>query len=160
MPAQALAGYTYSFQDVVATLNGVGGRISLGQGSGSAAEGITVSMTDEKTTTITGADGTVQHSLRASQTGRITVRLLKTSPVNAQLNQLYHVQRGSAATWGQNQLTVGNVVSGDNLVGSAMAFVKHPDIVMATEGNTNDWEFSGIVIPTLGAGIAGVVGVV
>lgn len=153
MPALPLAGYTYSFQDVNATLQGPGGIVSLGQGSGNASEGITVTHSEEKTTTITGADGTVQHSLHASMTGRVMVRLLKTSPTNALLNALYHSQRGSSATWGQNTLTLNNVASGDNIVGTSMAFVKHPDAVYATEGNVMDWEFVGIINPTLGAGV-------
>lgn len=155
MPAGPLSGYTYSFQDVVATLKGPGGIVQLGQGAGVAAEGITITHTEEKTTTITGSDGQVQHSLHASMTGRIMIRLLKTSPSNALLNALYHSQRGSATTWGQNVLTVNNIASGDNIVGTAMAFVKHPDTVYATEGNVNDWEFVGIINPELGAGVPG-----
>lgn len=146
---------SYSFQDVVATIAGPGGNFSLGQGAGIAAEGITVSHTEEKDTISTGADGSVMHSLHAGMTGRIVVRLQKTSPVNALLNQMYHFQRTSAANWGQNIFTVGNVVSGDNDVGTQMAFVKHPDLVYATEANMNEWEFSGYVVPELGAGIPG-----
>lgn len=151
MPAQA--GYTYSFLDVTATLSGPGGSIVLGYGAGVASEGINITHIDEKDTMVTGADGDVMHSLHAGMSGRISVRLLKTSPTNRSLNALFNAQRsGAGANWGQNTLVVGNAASGDNIVGTKMAFVKHPDIVMATEGNVVDWEFIGIVVPELGAG--------
>lgn len=149
-----LSGYTYSFLDVVATLQGPGGNINLGVGAGTAAEGISFTHTDEKNTVTTGSDGDIMHSLHASMTGRIAVRLLKTSPTNALLNQLFHSQRlGAGANWGQNTISISNTVSGDSIVGTKMAFVKHPDLAYATEGNTVDWEFVGIVIPDIGTGV-------
>jgi hypothetical protein len=153
--AENLHGYTWAFQDVVATLNGPGGVITLGQGAGVATEGMTVSYTEEKDTVVTGADGSIQHSLRAGQTGRISVRLQRTSPTNRLLSQLYNFQRQFSPNWGQNTIAVSNVATGDQQVGAFMAFVKHPDIQYATEGGMVEWEFVGIVESDLGAGVAG-----
>lgn len=144
---------TYSFGDVSATLNSPQGTIQLGQGAGVSDEGITTSHADEKDTVTTGADGSIMHSLRMSMTGRIVIRLLKTSPINAALNQLYNTQRlPPSNNWGVNTISINNIVSGDTIVGTQMAFAKHPDIVMATVGNFNEWDFVGYVVPELGDG--------
>lgn len=143
---------TYSFKNVQASLIGPGGAIQLGQGAGDSEEGITAAMDEDKDTTTTGADGSIMHSLHAGQTGTMTIRLLKTSPTNAQLNQLYQVQQASSALWGQNQLVITDVVRGDVIAGTQMAFVKHPDLVYAKDGNMNEWVFRGIVNQLLGTG--------
>jgi hypothetical protein len=95
----------------------------------------------------------LMHSLHASNVGTITVRLLKTSPVNATLDAMYNFQRSSAANTGQNTLRVTDVQRGDVLNGSQMAFVKRPDLTWAMDGGTNEWVFRGNVIESLGAGI-------
>jgi len=147
---------TYSFEDVSASITGPGGTFHLGNGAGVAAEGITFTHTEEKDTIVTGADGAIMHSLHAGMTGRITVRLLKTSPTNGMLSTLYNYQRtGGSAYWGQNTFLISNSTLGDQIGGTQMAFVKHPDIVYATEGNINEWEFSGYIVPELGQGIPG-----
>ncbi len=147
---------TYSFVNVSATIIGPGAAFPLGYGAGVAEEGITFAHTDQKDTVVTGADGTIMHSLNASMTGRITVRILKTSPVNGLLSQLYNFQRiGGAAYWGRNVISINEGTLGDIIGGTQMAFVKHPDIVYATNGNVNAWEFSGYIVPELGMGIAG-----
>lgn len=158
MPEQ-LNGYTWAFQDVTATLSGPGGVVSLGQGAGVATEGITVTYTEEKDTMVTGADGSVQHSLRAGQSGRMTIRLQRTSPTNRALSQMFNFQRQFSPNWGRNTLSIGNVASGDQQVGAALAFVKIPDIQYATEAGMIEWEFQGIIETDLGEGIAGLVAV-
>lgn len=142
----------YSFIDVQAAISGPGGGFSLGYGSGNAEEGISVEMAEEKDNMVLGAGGEIMHSLRAANAGRITVRLLKTSPVNAQLSALYNFQRGSSGNWGQNTFRVANVVSGDVIAGSEMAFVKQSDLVYAKDGNVNTWVFQGNVNELLGTG--------
>ena len=83
---------TYSFLDVTASIAGPGGNFSLGNGSGNSEEGITVTMTEDKNTMTIGADGSAMHSLHAGKSGTVSVRLLKTSPVNKQLMTLYNYQ--------------------------------------------------------------------
>jgi hypothetical protein len=143
---------TYSFLNVAATITGPGGSFSLGSGSGDAEEGITVAMVDDKDAMTTGADGSIMHSLRASNSGRLSVRLLKTSPVNALLSALYNYQRTSSSYWGQNVLVVSDVARGDVVTGSQIAFTKQPDIVYAKDGNMNEWTFQGVVNEFLGTG--------
>lgn len=143
---------TYSFQDVQAAISGGGGQFSLGYGSGNAEEGITAAMSDSKGIGTVGADGKIMPTLRASKLGKVTVRLLKTSPVNAQLSRLYNAQSINTAFWATNTITAGNVSIGDVISLTGAWFVKQPDIVYAKDGNMNDWEFEGNLDMILGAG--------
>lgn len=141
----------YSFLDIAASISGTGGSFSL-SGGGNAKEGIKITPDEDKTATVTGADGKIMHSLKANQTYSVSVMLLKTSSVNAQLSKMYEQQRASSATWGQNTITVTDKARGDNFTLSEAAFVKFPEITHAEEGNTNEWVFRGVGAGTLGTG--------
>lgn len=142
----------YSFLNVQASIVGPGGSFSIGNGAGAAEEGISVSMEDDKGDTKVGADGTIMQSLRASNLGRITIRLLKTSPVNQMLNTMYNFQKASSANWGQNVISVTDVVRGDVVTSSFMSFTKLPDLQFSKDANTNEWVFRGNVNEILGSG--------
>lgn len=134
---------TYSFINIAAALVGPGGVINLAYGAGASEEGITVEMIDDKNKMDIGADGQIMHSLRAANAGRITVRLLKTSVVNALLSQLYNFQRSSSILWGQNAINVADTARGDLISCSSMAFVKQSDLGYGQDGNMNTWVFVG-----------------
>lgn len=144
---------TYSFLNVNATLSGPTGSISLGSSAGVAEEGISVEMIDDKNQMTVGADGTIMHSLRASNAARFTIRLLKTSPANALLSAAYNLGRSSSALWGQMTLVVSDVVRGDVVTGDTIAFAKQPTITYATNAGMNEWSLMGNVIEELGAGV-------
>lgn len=135
---------TYSFLNVHASVTGPGGSFQLGSGAGAAEEGISFEMKEEKNTMTIGADGAGMHSLHAGNACKVTVRLLKTSPVNAQLSQLYNSQRQSSALWGQNVFTLNDSARGDVVAAKQAAFVKHPNLTYAKDGNTVEWEFDAI----------------
>lgn len=143
---------TYSFLDVQASLVGPTGSFPIGAGAGSAKEGITTAMEEDKGSTMTGADGEIAQSLHAGNTGMITIRLLKTSPVNRLLMLAYNTQRISSQLWGKNAINVSDVVRGDLVNGSEMAFVKAPDLTWAEDANTVEWVFRGKVFEVLGDG--------
>lgn len=143
----------YSFADVQVTIIGPGLVVSLGAGSGSAEEGISVEMTEDKNTMTIGADGSVMHSLHAGNGGTATVRLLKTSPSNAVLSTAYNFQRTSAANWGQNTIVISNLQTGDVITSQECAFSKMPNLTYAKEAGTNEWAFAaGSIIELLGTG--------
>lgn len=144
---------TYSFLDVQANINGPGLSAQIGSSAGSAKEGISTAFEEDKATVTTGADGAIMTSLRASMTGEIVIRLLKTSPINAVLNQAFNSQRLNAANWGVNSIRVVDKLRGDVVTGRQMSFMKHPENAWAEEGNTLEWHFKGIVNEVLGAGI-------
>lgn len=147
--------YTYSFLDNVAALTGPGGSINLAAGAGAAEGGVTIAPTGEIDAMMIGADGTGVHSLIANKSGKITVRLLKTSPTNALLSAMVAFQRTSGSLWGQNTLTLVGKGSGDVNTCQQVAFAKIPDLNYAKESDVIEWEFNANIIDiNLGAGVA------
>ncbi len=140
---------TYSFQDVTAALVGVGGSINLASGAAAAEEGITIEAAEDKNVMTVGADGNGMHSLVANESSTVTVRLLKTSPVNAQLQLMYNLQTLSSLTHGKNVITVRDVVRGDAIVLTNVAFKKRPAINYAKEGGVMEWTFDAIKTTTI-----------
>ena len=142
---------TYSFLDNNCTLVGPGGTVNLSAGAGSAEEGVTiVPATDINTMTI-GAGGAIMHSLHANKSGQVTVALLKTSPTNQQLAQLYAFQTSSAINHGKNTITMANNQTGDVITCQSVAFRRAPDLKYAMDSGMNTWEFDvGTIDRTLG----------
>ena len=144
---------TYSFLDVQAAMSGAGGNINLGAGAAVSEEGITVEAVEDKSVMTIGADGQGMHSLIASEASTVTIRLLKTSPVNSQLNEMYKQNTISSANHGSNTITIRNPVTGDNITLQKVAFKKRPTITYAKEGGMNEWTFDAIKTDmTLGVG--------
>lgn len=137
---------TYSFLDVVAAITGPGGVINLGAGAGIADEGISVDPTGEINSMLIGADGEGQHSLHGDKSGRFVVRLLKTSPTNALLMAMYNFQTASAATHGQNTITIVDSNRGDAVTGRQVAFTRVPALSYGKEAGMTEWEFSAVKI--------------
>lgn len=134
----------YSFLNVNATIAGPGGVFNLAAGAAAAEEGITIEASEDKNVMTIGADGKGQHSLIASDACLLTVRLLKTSPVNAQLMIMYDLQSATSALWGQNVFTIVDSARNDYSVIQAAAFKKKPTITYAKEGGFMEWTFDGI----------------
>jgi hypothetical protein len=142
---------TYSFLDVHMAITGPGGALNLTNGT--AEEGLTLEYVDDKNNMVIGSDGSVMHSLRANNAGRATLRLLKTSPLNALLTGMYNFQRQSASTWGQNTITLADVARGDVYTLQSCSFRKFPDNSYAKDGGIMVWAFDvGIMDPLLGQG--------
>jgi hypothetical protein len=142
---------TYSFQDIAATLVGPGGAVSLGNGAGTAEEGITIEMFEDKNNMVLGADGTVMHSLHAGKGANVSIRLLKTSPTNAIVEQLYNFQTASAATHGQSTMTISDLARGDITTLRNVAFRRKANLTYAKDGGVNEWQFhAGYVDTVLG----------
>ena len=134
-----MATTTYSFLDVNAGFSGPTGSFSLKQGA--SEEGIKVTMREAKDILDIAADGRPMHSLRADNSATITVTLFKNSPVNALLSDAYNAQRGISALWGQNNITITNLMMGDLINASSVAFSKQPEIANGEKGGTYTWEF-------------------
>ncbi len=144
---------TYSFQDVVAAISGVGGSVNLAAGAGVAEEGITIESMEDKNVMTVGADGSGMHSLVANESSTVTIRLLKISPVNKQLQEMYNQQTKSSANHGRNTITVRDAVRGDNITLTEAAFKKRPTTNYAKEGGIVEWTFDAVKTTTvLGSG--------
>lgn len=135
---------SYSFLDTNMTFAGPGGVLNLASGAAAAEEGVTVESVEDKNVMTIGADGKGMHSLVASDAVTVTVRLLKTSPLNAALMLMYNLQTASSSLWGGNVATIVNTGLGDYSVIQAMAFKKLPAITYAKEGGMMEWVFDGI----------------
>lgn len=143
----------YSFLDVTASIDGPGGNFTLK--GGNAEEGISIESSGDMNTMTGGADGSAMHSLSAQTMGTVTVRLLKTSPINAQLMTMAKYQRASAARHGQNTIVVRDPARGDIVTCTQVAFKKLPALTYAKDGGTVEWTFdAGAIDTVLGTGSA------
>lgn len=153
-----MASFAYSFLDIVAAIKGPNGSFSIGSGAGVAEEGITIAMADAKNTMMIGADGQGMHSLHAGKSGTVTVRLLKTSPTNALLQDMYVADTASSATHGQNTIVIRDPTRGDVISCKGCAFQKFPDMAYAKDGNIVEWMWDSAEIDQLlGTGTPAVV---
>lgn len=140
---------TYSFLSVVATLVGPTGNIDLGYGASVAEEGISIEPAGDKNTMMIGSDGEGMHSLHADKSGTVSIKLLKTSPVNAKLMAAYDAQTLTPTLHGQNVIAVGNVCPGDITTARSCAFKKKPPLKYAKDGDIVEWVFDSIKIDTI-----------
>jgi hypothetical protein len=143
----------YSFLNVSCSIAGPGGVLNLAAGAAVSEEGVTIEPKEDKNVMTIGADGKGQHSLIADDSAKVTVRLLKTSPLNQGLMVMYDLQSQSSALWGQNVITVTDSGRGDYTVIQNCAFLKKPTLTYAKEAGMNEWTFEGITANSvLGAG--------
>lgn len=137
---------SYSFMDTQCSLVGPGAALNLGFGAGVAEEGITIEPASDVNTMTIGADGQGFHNLHADKSGHITVRILKTSPLNGMLAAALAFQRTSAANWGQNAITVTNGALNDTISAQSVAFAKVPTVEYAKDGKFNEWRFDAVSV--------------
>lgn len=135
---------TYSFLDVVAAMAGPGLVANLGAGAAVSEEGITIESVEDKNVMTIGADGKGQHSLVASDARTVTIRLLKTSPINAILMAAYQFQTVSSSFHGRNVMTITNPATGDVTIIQQAAFKKVPTLTYAKEAGMNEWVFDAV----------------
>ncbi|RQU63896.1 DUF3277 family protein [Burkholderia cenocepacia] len=140
---------TYSFVDVTATIIGPTGVFSLGYGEATAEEGIVIARAGDKNTMTIGSDGEGMHSLHADKSGQVTLRYLKTAPVNAKLMAMYDAQSLSSSLWGKNLIEVSQTAAGDVITARSCAFKKAPDLKYAKDGDIVEWIFDSIKIDSL-----------
>jgi hypothetical protein len=139
----------YSFMDVQASITGPGGSFQLGYGQANAEEGITIQRAGDKNTMTIGADGEGMHSLHADKSGTITLRYLKTAPINQKLMALATAQQMSSALWGQNVITVVQSSAADVTTAQACAFKKIPDLNYKKDGDVVEWVFDALRIDSV-----------
>lgn len=148
-----MAKLTYSFKDIQAAIVGPGGIINLGEGSGAAAEGISIDSAGDINTMTVGADGSGMHSLHSDRSGSVSVRLLKTSPTNALLSLMYNFQTSAGASHGGNTLTIVDSNRGDVITCQQVAFKRAPSLSYAVEGGTVEWMFDCVRIDRVLGGL-------
>lgn len=145
---------SYSFRNVLAAIDGPGGAFPLSGGVGNAKEGITIAATTDENVMTKGADDFTQHSMIEDSSATVTIRLLKSSPVNALLMGLRNSQKlAGSVVWGQNKIVVTDRARGDLHVLTEVAFKKVPDLEYGAEAAPVEWTFdAGHWQPLLGVG--------
>ncbi len=138
----------YSFYDVTCSIDGEGGSFTI---DGVAEEGITVEASGDQNTMKAGADGSVMHSMKSAVLGQVTLQLLKTSAVNADLMTMLNYQLSSATYWGTNTVTIEDTANGDIIILSNAAFKKYPPLTYATEAGDVLWVLEGQLSVSLGS---------
>lgn len=141
-----MANYCYSFEEVIASYVSPTGFADLTNGAQEG--GITISMTEDKVNRQIGADGSGMYSLRADNSGEITVKLLKNSPTNALLSAYYDAQKADPALVGQGIININSNV-GDEIIATGVAFKKLPSVVYDKDGAMLEWDFYAIKIEML-----------
>lgn len=139
-----MAGRTYSFLSFTCAIAGPGGVIPIGSGSGTDDEGISFEPTEDINSMEVGPDGLGQHSLHGNRSGRVVLRLLKTSPTNALLMAMFNFQTNSAANHGQNTITGVDQVSGDVITCQQTAFRQRPTLKFGKVAGYNEWIFDTV----------------
>ena len=153
MSAKPLA--TYTFLDVHCRLTGPGGSVDIGSSAALAKEGITFESIEDIDVMVIGAAGDAMHGLRGVKAARAVVRVLKTSPANAQLSQLLSDQRQSALFHGQNQISLANPITGDSYTCTGVAFARVPTNTWAEDPSMIEWTFNvSYMDPKIGGGLA------
>lgn len=131
---------TYSFQNVTASIVG-SGVVDLGFGSGNAKEGITVEFNEPRNAMYIGADGSVMHSLKANKSGTVTVRLIRTSDQNSQLQLMANAQYLSSSLHGNNVITIRDKGNSEVCVCRSCAFRNPASRNYAEEAGIQEWVF-------------------
>ena len=156
MSAKPLA--TYSFLDVHCRIAGPGGSVDIGSSAALAKEGITFESIEDVDVMVIGAAGDAMHGLRGVKAARAVIRVLKTSPANAQLGAMLSYQRQSALFHGQNQISLANPVAGDSYTCTGVAFARVPTNTWAEDPGMIEWTFNvSYMDPKIGGGLAGVI---
>jgi hypothetical protein len=147
---------TYGFQDVTASLSGPGGAFTIsGPETAAAEEGITITWGEESNSQTIGADGSVMNSMHSSRAGTVTFRLMKTSPNNQRIMQMFSWQHQSTAFWGRNTITIADTARGDLYTLVGCAWVRVPTNTYAKAGNTLEYELHvALIEANLGPGAA------
>jgi len=131
----------YSFLDIVGSIVGPGGLISIGNGTGSAKEGIEIKWKEDKNKQTIGADGTAMNVLSADDSAEVSVKLLRTSTWNALLQIMYNYQKSTALLWGKNHSVFTDMARGDFVTLADMAFKKCPGWDAKEAPDVVEWTF-------------------
>jgi hypothetical protein len=87
----------------------------------------------------------------ADRSGTVTIRLLKTSPTNSLLSAMMEFQRSSAASHGQNTITIADKLRGDVITARQCAFQRTPGLNYGKDAGIVEWSFASVnITATLG----------
>jgi hypothetical protein len=141
---------TYSFGDVVATLNfaGIVPLTLTGEGVGS----INTAMATDKTAHDVAADGSVMTSKILGNNGTIAIEIQQSSPAHKLLLLWYnYILNAPSSEWANNSITIRNNVIGETILCEAVAPQKLPDKPYQASGQKVTWNLMAANITQLPA---------
>jgi hypothetical protein len=138
-------GVTYSFKDLVGTLDNpafgvsfplTGGNIGLGR--------VTITMSTERTVHDVAADSTVMVSYVAGDNGTASLEVQQTSALHHQLLDLYNQAKTAAdnddvSGWAATTISFRTLLDGSTHVLSGVSFGKIPDKPYEAHGTKLTW---------------------
>ncbi|MCE5304555.1 DUF3277 family protein [bacterium] len=130
---------TYSFLDTIIVFAHPDLAIPItvtGEGAGS----ISVSMTDNRTSMDTAADGSIMISKIAGNSGSVSINVQQTSLVHKKLLALYNLLILAApSSWATAAMTIKNITDGTGHLCTGVTFQKVPDKSYQKEGQHITW---------------------
>jgi len=86
-----------------------------------------------------GADGAMSINLNANRAGKLTLKLMETSPDNAFLNYIHSIQGGGSVTFAPINVLFQGLTTGDSIGGVAGYIQKLADIKRGNGVNEQEW---------------------
>lgn len=137
---------TYSFKDITGSFQGPAVNIIFGGGSTSGINKMMVRMSTDRTVEKTGADGTVQPSAIAGDSGEVEIEVLQNSVAHQQfvawLKQLITGENtGDVTQWASTTCFIQSLTTGNYHNAQGVSPTKLPDVPYESEGSTITWVF-------------------
>lgn len=133
-----MAVTTYSFEDVICTLNhsGTGSKSTKGAGLGS----VTVAMSNDRTVHDVASDGSVMITKKISKNGTIAFEMQQTSQVHKWLLKTYnYVDTAATSEWAGMTVTITSKDLDEKTTCTNVAFQKMADKPYQAEGQHVTW---------------------
>ena len=134
---------SYSLANLVVGFSGPGIAVDLSSGVGYAdGEILTISFKNSRNNQMVGADGTFTNSLNQDESATLEIRLQRASPANGALSEAFNLQSLSAgASWGQNAVSIRDVMRDESMLCEGVCFTKMPDISYSANAGVYVWTF-------------------
>ncbi len=142
---------TYSFLDVTFIISSglVGQKQVVGEGIGS----IKVTMTDNRTESDLGGDGSVMTSKVTSARGSVELEIQQTSALNGWLLNWQNTHDAAdTSEWTDTTIVISeNFLNGTKTVATGVSPMKYPDATDQQQGQKATWSFQAQEIVRLAA---------
>lgn len=133
----------YSWNDVVITIAGPGGVLTIGKGTGGADGGVKITQLSDVNVFEQGLGDTGMHHKQETSAKTIEINMLAGSDENLTLRTMYNVQKaGDSAVWGVNVITIKTRLPGSTIgVYNECAFRSLPEVSLANQAAPLVWTF-------------------
>ena len=133
----------YSWNDVVMTITGPGGTLTIGKGTGGADGGVKITQMSDVNVFEPGLGDTGMHHKQETSAKSIEVNMLAGADENLILRTMYNIQKsGDSSIWAENVITIKTRLPGMTIgVYTGCAFKTLPEIGLANQAAPLVWTF-------------------